>query len=41
MGATSGSENFSGSDSTSASRSSFGNENPITVWSREHASQTI
>ena len=37
----SGRENFSGSDSTSASRSSFGNENPITVWSWENASQTI
>ena len=37
----SGKENFPGSDSTSASRSSFGNENPITVWSWENESQTI
>jgi hypothetical protein len=31
----------SGSESTSASRSSFGKENPISVSSRERASQTI
>jgi len=29
--------NFSGSERTSASRSSFGNANPITVSSRENA----
>jgi hypothetical protein len=36
-----GSENFSGSDSTSADRQSFGNPNPITVPSFENARKTI
>src|SRR5262249_26970088 len=36
-----GSENFSGSAATSASRSSFGNAKPITVPSREKESQTM
>src|SRR5437762_13736651 len=36
-----GSENFSGSEWTSASRSSFGNANPIVDPSGERESQTI
>src|SRR5215216_714357 len=36
-----GSENFSGSDSTSAARHSFGNANPIVQPSREIARYTI
>src|SRR5512133_621146 len=36
-----GSENFSGSDSTSAERHSFGKPNPITVPSFEKARKTI
>src|SRR5262245_6440592 len=36
-----GSENFSGSDSTSAARHSFGNPKPITVPSFENARNTI
>jgi len=36
-----GNRYFSGSDSTSASRHSFGNAKPISVSSREKASQTI
>src|SRR5215831_8656160 len=36
-----GSENFSGSAATSASRSSFGKAKPITVPSREKDSQTM
>ena len=36
-----GIENFSGSDSTSATRQSFGNPNPITVPSFEKDKKTI
>src|SRR6187399_2655519 len=36
-----GSENFSGSDSTSAARHSFGKPKPITVPSFENARKTI
>src|SRR4029079_9623313 len=36
-----GNENFSGSDSTSAARHSFGKPNPITVPSFEKARKTI
>ena len=33
--------NFSGSEATRASRSSFGKPNPISVSSRENATKTI